>query len=47
MVCLTDLQETAVSPQVNTYPDCDRALLGSERYPASVKPSNSGFGTLE
>ena len=36
MVCLTDLQEMAVLPQVNKYPDCDQALLESERYSASV-----------
>ena len=36
MVCLMDLQEMAVLPQVNTYPNCDRALWGSEMYLASV-----------
>ena len=40
IICLTDLHEIAMPLQLNIYPVCDLPLCGSERYPASIYPSN-------
>ena len=42
-VCFVDRYEIAVPPYVNTYPDCDRALWGSDKYHASAYPTNLDF----
>ena len=40
IVYLKDLHEIEVSLQLNTYPVCDLALCGSDKYPTSAYPSN-------
>ena len=47
IVCLKNLYEIALPLQLNTYPICDLALCGFERYHASVYQSNCCFDSLE
>ena len=47
IVCLTYFHEIAAPLQLNTYPVWDRALCGSERYPASAYPSSCCFDSFE